>query len=144
LTLFQLKARWVCEKIAQNVAQPIFLSKSVHNFYRGTKYSKNLGHVYNLKKLPKVNNNPMGENSPNLVTLFPLKGDPKRWGIKSDGRQSKEKIEMDFLSLIKIASSCYSSHQNIRRHFIASKSWTFLRLCGKASAQNNHRNLKFT
>jgi hypothetical protein len=28
-----------------------------------------LGYFCNLKKLPKENNHPVGENSPNLVTL---------------------------------------------------------------------------
>jgi hypothetical protein len=30
---------------------------------------KVVGHFCNFQKLPKVNNRPMGENSPNLVTL---------------------------------------------------------------------------
>jgi hypothetical protein len=32
---------------------------------------KNLCCFFNSKKLPKDNNRTMGENSPNLVTLFP-------------------------------------------------------------------------
>jgi hypothetical protein len=48
-----------------------FLSKLVHNFYHGKTYSKNLGYFCNFKKLLKMNTNPMSENSPILVTLFP-------------------------------------------------------------------------
>jgi hypothetical protein len=50
------------------------LTKLLHNFYGGKK--KLTKFVYILlstyfcnKKLPKVNNHPIGENSPNLVTL---------------------------------------------------------------------------
>jgi hypothetical protein len=41
----------------------------MHNLHRGKKWPKNVGYVYDLKKTPKVNYNPMGENLPNLVTL---------------------------------------------------------------------------
>jgi hypothetical protein len=37
--------------------------------YGGKKYLKNLRYFRNLKKLCKVGNRPIGENSPNLVTL---------------------------------------------------------------------------
>jgi hypothetical protein len=59
----------VCEKVAQNVAQYIFLSKLIHNLYRVTKDPKNAFYVI-FRKLPKVNNHPLAENSPNLVTLM--------------------------------------------------------------------------
>jgi hypothetical protein len=36
---------------------------------RGKRQPKNLGYLGNLKKLPKENDRPMCENSPNLVTL---------------------------------------------------------------------------
>jgi hypothetical protein len=39
--------RWVCENVAQNVAQPIFLSKLIHNYYRGKKLHKNLDYFSN-------------------------------------------------------------------------------------------------
>jgi hypothetical protein len=45
-----------------------FLSKSIHILFRGKKLPRNVGYFCN-KKLPKVNNPPKGENSPNLVTL---------------------------------------------------------------------------
>jgi hypothetical protein len=41
----------------------------MHNFFRGKKLPKSSGNFYNLKKLPKENDRPKGENSPNLVTL---------------------------------------------------------------------------
>jgi hypothetical protein len=31
------QTRWVCEKVAQNVANSNFLSKLIHNWYRGKK-----------------------------------------------------------------------------------------------------------
>jgi hypothetical protein len=58
--------RRVCEKIAQNVAQPIFVATnaqpSAWNFFFA------LSEIF--KTLPKVNNHDTGENSTNLVTLF--------------------------------------------------------------------------
>jgi hypothetical protein len=34
------------------------------------KVAKSIGYFGNLKKLPKVNNHPLGEKSPNLVTPY--------------------------------------------------------------------------
>jgi hypothetical protein len=47
-----------------------FLSKVVHNI--NCKVAQNVGyaHMYVIKKLPKVNNHPIAENSTNLVTLL--------------------------------------------------------------------------
>jgi hypothetical protein len=46
------------------------LSKCMFHFYRAKKQTKSLGYFCILfKKLAKVNNRPMCENSPNLVTL---------------------------------------------------------------------------
>jgi hypothetical protein len=59
------------KKSTQNVAQPIFFETNthVHHFYH-RKIAKNLGYIYiYLKQLPKVNNRPIGDSSPNLVTL---------------------------------------------------------------------------
>jgi hypothetical protein len=63
--------KWVCKRIAQNIAQDIL----GHNFYWGKKLPK-----YQIwanaaifkKNLPKVDNRLMGENSPNLVTLLKM------------------------------------------------------------------------
>jgi hypothetical protein len=41
----------------------------MHNLNFGKKQPKNVGYFCFLKKLPKVNNYRLGENSPNLVTL---------------------------------------------------------------------------
>jgi hypothetical protein len=60
---------FVFEKIAQNVAQSIFRKKIVRNFYREKRSPKIRATSVIIKKLPKVNNHPIGENSPNLVTL---------------------------------------------------------------------------
>jgi hypothetical protein len=54
--------RWVCEKLALSVAHP-FLSKFSH----GKKVARE------FKNLPKENNRPIGENSPNQVTLTATK-----------------------------------------------------------------------
>jgi hypothetical protein len=41
--------RWVCKKIGQNVAQPIFLNL-IHDFYRGVKLPKNFGYFFHFQK----------------------------------------------------------------------------------------------
>jgi hypothetical protein len=63
-------ARCVCEKIAQNVAQLIFLSKLIHNIYLGKSGVKMWANSEIFKNLTKANNPTLGANSPNLVTLF--------------------------------------------------------------------------
>jgi hypothetical protein len=55
--------------IAQNVAQTIIWSIYTHNFFWEKNEAKNWATSKNFPKLPKVNNGPMGESSPNLVTL---------------------------------------------------------------------------
>jgi hypothetical protein len=52
------------KKIAQNVAQP----KSILNWRKLTKKIWATCNFF-IKKLPTVNTRPIGENSPNLVTL---------------------------------------------------------------------------
>jgi hypothetical protein len=42
----------------------------MYNFYHGKSSLKLRAISVIFKKLPKVNNHPMGENSPNLVTLL--------------------------------------------------------------------------
>jgi hypothetical protein len=49
------------------------LSKLIHNLYFGNKWHKIVGYFCNFPKLPKANNRPLGENSPNLVTLLQSK-----------------------------------------------------------------------
>jgi hypothetical protein len=62
-------ARCVGERIVQNVVEPIFWLKLIRNLYL-VKVAENLYYLCNFhKKLPIVNNHPIGENSPNLVTL---------------------------------------------------------------------------
>jgi hypothetical protein len=59
------------QKIAQNFVQTNFWQKEYIIYTLEKKYHKNLGYFCDfLKKLPKVNNCPLGENSPNLVTLL--------------------------------------------------------------------------
>jgi hypothetical protein len=53
-----------------NLAQH-FLSKLIHNFFRGKSCPKEWASSEIFKKLPEVNNHPTGKNSPNLVTLIP-------------------------------------------------------------------------
>jgi hypothetical protein len=52
------------------VAQPIFGSKLIHNSNCGKTHPKHFGEICHLQKVPRVNNRSMGENWPNLVTLF--------------------------------------------------------------------------
>jgi hypothetical protein len=52
--------RWVCEKIAQNVAQPIFV-KILHILYFGKKLSKILGHFSNFYKTDQSKWPPIGQ-----------------------------------------------------------------------------------
>jgi hypothetical protein len=68
-SLYEIRVtRWVCEKIAQAVAKPIFCQ----NLYI-TKVVQNFGLLLWFIKTTKVNNHPIGENSPNLVTLYAIK-----------------------------------------------------------------------
>jgi hypothetical protein len=51
---------------------PKVLSKQFftkNNTFLGKKVRKNVVYFCNFQKMPKVNNRPLGENSPNLVTL---------------------------------------------------------------------------
>jgi hypothetical protein len=57
-------ARCVCEKIAQNVAQLIFLSKLIHNIYLGKSGVKMWANSEIFKNLTKANNPTLGANSP--------------------------------------------------------------------------------
>jgi hypothetical protein len=57
------------KKVAQNVAQPNFLSKLVHDLFLRKIFPTNLSYFYKLKKRTKLIDRPMGENKPNLVTL---------------------------------------------------------------------------
>jgi hypothetical protein len=50
--------RYVCEKFAQNVAQPVFLLKLIHRFYRGTKKLHNLGFFCNFQKTVQSKQSP--------------------------------------------------------------------------------------
>jgi hypothetical protein len=61
--------RWACEKIAQNIAQRnVCQNYETNYFYRRS--PKILIHMYFKKILPIVRDTPIGENSPNLVTLL--------------------------------------------------------------------------
>jgi hypothetical protein len=64
--------RWVSEKNRPKWSPTHFLSQLnyIPNFYRWNKQPKPLGYNCNFQKLAKANNWPIGENSPNLVTLF--------------------------------------------------------------------------
>jgi hypothetical protein len=62
--------RYVCAKIAQNVAQRLFVKISTLLFSGENSYQKIGRHTKTVfNKMPKVNNHPTGKNSPNLVTL---------------------------------------------------------------------------
>jgi hypothetical protein len=56
--------RWVCKKFAQDRAQTVFSYNQCINFTEEKSF-----------KFTRVNHCPMGENSPNLVTVLPIKGD---------------------------------------------------------------------
>jgi hypothetical protein len=59
------------KKIAQNVAQPVFQNWRITRIVE--KSSQRIWPTSEiLNKLPKINNCPIGENSPNLVTLLSL------------------------------------------------------------------------
>jgi hypothetical protein len=76
-TLLVYRPHWTREqgdlmspwKVAQNVDQRVFCSKLIPNFYRGKSATSTWTTSVILKNLSNVNNRPMGENSPNLVTL---------------------------------------------------------------------------
>jgi hypothetical protein len=61
---------WVCEKIAQYKAQPTLWQNLYYTYsILGKSSSKVSGYFCIFLKLPKVNNRPLSEYSPNLVTL---------------------------------------------------------------------------
>jgi hypothetical protein len=63
-----LMSSW--KKSPQNMAQPIFLSKLIHNFFPRKKVAQTFWLFLQFsKKLPNETYRPIGENSPNLVTL---------------------------------------------------------------------------
>jgi hypothetical protein len=57
--------------MAQNADQPMLLQNLIHNLNLGENAAhKNVGYFCHFKKKVQVNNLRLGENSPNLVTLF--------------------------------------------------------------------------
>jgi hypothetical protein len=62
--------RCVCEKVAQNAAQSVFW-KIIITFTVEKGSPIIYGTSVIFTKLPKVNSHPIGEKSPNLVTLIP-------------------------------------------------------------------------
>jgi hypothetical protein len=64
--------RWVCEKLAQNVAKHIFAKTFMHNVCHGKSGPKIWDISAIFIKRTKANNDPMGNNSPNLATLVIL------------------------------------------------------------------------
>jgi hypothetical protein len=59
-----------CEKVAQNIAQPVFFCQNL--YITGAVENRSpdpRATSVIFKPLPKVNNRPLSENSPNLVTL---------------------------------------------------------------------------
>jgi hypothetical protein len=63
-------ARGISEKFAQNVSQPIFWTYYYISFTEEKSCPRLWTNSVIFIKLAKVNNRPMGENSPNLVTLL--------------------------------------------------------------------------
>jgi hypothetical protein len=61
--------RWVCEKIAQNVAQPSLCMILCLNLSLESSISNISDTSVIFKYLSKINNHLLGEKSPNLVTL---------------------------------------------------------------------------
>jgi hypothetical protein len=58
------------EKIAQSLAQSIFLPKLMLNLNCAKMRPKNVGYFCNFHKVLKANCHPMSENSANLITLL--------------------------------------------------------------------------
>jgi hypothetical protein len=78
------------EKVAQNVAQPCFCQNQYTNFAVETSSPKNLSYFCNFQKLLKVSTRPIGENSPNLVTmLVTLLGLPNRFVMATAGTEPR-------------------------------------------------------
>jgi hypothetical protein len=61
-----------------------------------------------IKNLPKVNNRPLVENSPNLVTLF---------GIQSPGLPCKAGMSSSRLGLVSVASAAATDSKFSRLEF---------------------------
>jgi hypothetical protein len=65
--------------MAQNVAKPIFLSKSIRNLHRGKSSPKS--YFFKFQKMPELKNGPICQNSPNLVTLTAPANEKKKLSI---------------------------------------------------------------
>jgi hypothetical protein len=73
-------SRWVCEKVAQNIAQPILCQ----NYFRILIVEKSGPKMWAISViLPEVISHRLGENSPNLVTLIGFKGTRAQWHISN-------------------------------------------------------------
>jgi hypothetical protein len=63
--------RYGCVKFVPKCSRNPFLSKYLYNLQRGKSSPKMYATLRKFwKKLPQVNSHPMGEKSPNLVTLY--------------------------------------------------------------------------
>jgi hypothetical protein len=67
--------RWVCEKVAQNVAKPICCPNKYKTGTLGKSSPKICVRSVVFEKLPNVYNHPIVENSPNLVALLTAQWD---------------------------------------------------------------------
>jgi hypothetical protein len=80
----------------------------MYNLYHGKIYHKNLGYFCN-KKILKVNNRPIGENSPNLATLLKVKANCTKFNKLPNDENSPNLVTLavndtDLTSQIKAAS----------------------------------------
>jgi hypothetical protein len=79
--------RWVCEKIAQNIAQPIFLCKLINKFNRGKSRPKTLGYFCNIKNSAQSKHSYNSRKFPNQVTLPPIRPNLNKDQIGERGRE---------------------------------------------------------
>jgi hypothetical protein len=71
-----------------------YVSKLTHNLNRGKNSHKMWTTCIIFRNLPRDNNHPLGENSPNLVTLFPNPAvsetsSVRKWFDHADGRNAQ-------------------------------------------------------
>jgi hypothetical protein len=84
---------WVSKKIAQNLAQPIFLSTLLNNIHLGKKKAKILGYFCNFYETAQSNRSPVGRKfaqSGHPVEKWPFHGSE----MEFDWSESKKKKEL--------------------------------------------------
>jgi hypothetical protein len=102
-------------KNPQNEAELIFLSKCIRNLCIGKKEPQSLAYFFNFpKKLPKVNNHQLDENSPNLVTLNSTNASAPPWNRNRIARAEIAPSVTEALARNKWTQLCFQNIFQLR------------------------------